>query len=200
MNTTLTHHGILGQKWGVRRYQNEDGTLTSAGKRKLLKEARKDREAFRKEEEEKEKSKDTALNRSIKTAEMWTKVKSPVDDDSEKPMTLDAALKNALVNKISSKLGGDMVPTQENMEKALKNMMSTREQIINKRVSERMLEKYGQETMDQLEKSDRFRKGATGVAALMFVLYSGAKVAENAPVDRVHYRQYGEWEGEKRRQ
>ena len=28
----LSHHGILGQKWGVRRYQNKDGSLTSAGK------------------------------------------------------------------------------------------------------------------------------------------------------------------------
>lgn len=30
----LYHHGILGQKWGIRRYQNEDGTLTDAGKKR----------------------------------------------------------------------------------------------------------------------------------------------------------------------
>ena len=30
----LSHHGILGQKWGVRRYQNADGTLTAAGKKR----------------------------------------------------------------------------------------------------------------------------------------------------------------------
>lgn len=31
----LAHHGILGQKWGVRRYQNRDGTLTSKGRARL---------------------------------------------------------------------------------------------------------------------------------------------------------------------
>lgn len=31
---TLSHHGILGMKWGVRRFQNADGTLTERGKRK----------------------------------------------------------------------------------------------------------------------------------------------------------------------
>lgn len=30
----LAHHGILGQKWGVRRYQNADGTWTDAGKKR----------------------------------------------------------------------------------------------------------------------------------------------------------------------
>ena len=33
----LAHHGILGQKWGVRRYQNADGTLTAAGKKRYAK-------------------------------------------------------------------------------------------------------------------------------------------------------------------
>lgn len=37
----LYHHGILGQKWGVRRYQNADGTLTSEGRERMLAKARK---------------------------------------------------------------------------------------------------------------------------------------------------------------
>lgn len=31
----LVHHGILGMRWGVRRYQNKDGSLTAAGKKRL---------------------------------------------------------------------------------------------------------------------------------------------------------------------
>lgn len=34
MENELHHHGIKGQRWGIRRYQNADGTWTNAGKKR----------------------------------------------------------------------------------------------------------------------------------------------------------------------
>lgn len=40
MTNELYHHGIKGQRWGVRRYQNEDGSLTAAGNKRYARDAR----------------------------------------------------------------------------------------------------------------------------------------------------------------
>ena len=51
----LYHHGIKGQRWGIRRYQNPDGTLTEAGRarygtvKKLEKEYTKQKNKFYKD-------------------------------------------------------------------------------------------------------------------------------------------------------
>ena len=33
----IQHHGIPGMKWGIRRYQNKDGSLTAAGRKRVAK-------------------------------------------------------------------------------------------------------------------------------------------------------------------
>lgn len=43
----LMHHGILGQKWGVRRYQNSDGSLTEEGQKRYLKNVKKSNSPLR---------------------------------------------------------------------------------------------------------------------------------------------------------
>ena len=40
-NDELMHYGVPNMKWGVRRYQNKDGTLTPEGRARLLNDARK---------------------------------------------------------------------------------------------------------------------------------------------------------------
>jgi hypothetical protein len=89
----LTHHGILGQKWGVRRYQNADGSLTNVGKKrkglvqtikdkkkaKMLREAKAKKKAEREERAEIIKSGNIRKIEKIKSSLTKEEIKLAMD-------------------------------------------------------------------------------------------------------------------------
>ena len=64
----LAHHGIKGQRWGIRRYQNADGTLTKLGRRRLG--IDKSRRQIRKEAKEKRKQAEAAQKAADERAKL----------------------------------------------------------------------------------------------------------------------------------
>ena len=63
-NDYLEHHGIKGMKWGVRRYQNADGTLTAAGKKRYIKDMARDQSEYFKSKISKNAAKVTSIGRN----------------------------------------------------------------------------------------------------------------------------------------
>ena len=88
----LYHHGILGMKWGVRRYQNEDGTLTAAGKRHQERQENKEREK-RAKEQALEAWK--ANRQQSRNGELLTRQIGKHDDPAARKKRIDADIKEA---------------------------------------------------------------------------------------------------------
>lgn len=74
-NKELMHHGTKGMRWGVRRYQNKDGSLTAAGKKRYNKEL-----AEIKAEKAKLAAKNKIVERQLKTREKFSKLDDMRDE------------------------------------------------------------------------------------------------------------------------
>ena len=140
----LYHHGIKGQKWGIRRFQNEDGSLTESGKKryssKEIREARKSLSGEKKKLDELNKRAsriydDTTYNNE-KIYDLFLDAKDGWDHKNNRELTdkeinanwnkyNKAFNKELSKNKEYSKLLND-IETQKALVKNLESMANTK--------------------------------------------------------------------------
>lgn len=135
----LYHHGIKGQKWGVRRYQNKDGSLTPAGKKRAKAELAPEQKEARKKTIKKVAAGTAAVATVAAAAGLYAKNKPAVDKFVKGYLSnakvAKAAKQEAYANshkdsilKSASKLNKyKQYYDDATVNKAVKNLQTTRE-------------------------------------------------------------------------
>lgn len=126
----LQHWGIKGQRWGQRRYQNKDGTLTDAGKKRYNKEVEK-----LKEEEKK-------IKAAEKVASNKQKTQTKIDKLDAKKQELEER-KKALKGKKPGESDETNETPEQRREKALKSddpaeILRNKDLLTNQELQERV--------------------------------------------------------------
>lgn len=175
----LYHHGIKGQKWGVRRYQNKDGSLTPAGKKRSKADIRRDKMNKLKDNDKlTDKERKIAEYGSLSKKEQWNmaaeKANKTLQERRAKQAIEDLSI--AWVNSQIEKnpdLGVSKMETKQRQQQTgqeyLQEYASLTYNEIRARASEvkRLDKKYNEEgiTYKQIKKEEKAKRKAEKKAA-----------------------------------
>lgn len=154
MSESLYHHGIKGMKWGIRRFQNPDGSLTEAGKRRQYKQ---DTRQFKRELKKAKKSgqlygnvtnrkavMDKAINESLSSKES----KEFKDYERDLADFIDATAKENGIKPSQIRLGKDDPLGAKYFE--LQNAAIAR----GKQIGDKYLDEVAKATLSDIQASD----------------------------------------------
>ena len=156
----LTHWGIRGMKWGVRRYQNKDGTLTPAGKKRYDAEVEK----VRKQEK-------VLKNRQA------TRAKIEKLEARKKAAAAEKAELDEIEGKVKKGKKGRNAADGKEVKKSIKDMDDV--ELFNAINRARMEDTYRQLRPETVEKPKMFKKLVDDVVAPA-ATNAGKKFLENA--------------------